>query len=139
MYIYIYIYMFVCVLSLSNCLLCRFTRVQRLSCCLAILYLTMIANAMWYRTDGQTATQNALNIGPISISVHEIYTSVMSSLTIVPPTLLIVFIFTKSRQRPQTKKRTGQKDTPFGRFYYMILIKLRNSDQSRHMKSDRVR
>lgn len=25
----------------------RFTRVQRLSCCLALLFATMIANAMW--------------------------------------------------------------------------------------------
>ena len=29
----------------------NFTRAQRLTCCLTILFLTMIANAMWYRED----------------------------------------------------------------------------------------
>ncbi|ELT88583.1 hypothetical protein CAPTEDRAFT_89312, partial [Capitella teleta] len=34
----------------------RFTRVQRLSCCLALLFTTMIANAMWYRTEESVAS-----------------------------------------------------------------------------------
>ncbi len=28
----------------------RFTRVQRVSCCFALLYLSMLCSAMWYQT-----------------------------------------------------------------------------------------
>ena len=37
-----------------------FNRVQRLCCCLAILFLTMIANAVWYKTEEKTDTRFVL-------------------------------------------------------------------------------
>ena len=60
----------------------------------------MIANAMWFRTDSDVTAQNAFSFGPFSFSVHEVYTSFMSSLTIVPVSLAIVMMFTKSAPKP---------------------------------------
>ena len=84
--------------------LSTFTRVQRLSCCIAILYLSMIASAMWYKTDDVASTQNALIIGPISLTVHELYVSLMSSVTIIPVVLGITLLFSKSAPWPETKE-----------------------------------
>ena len=72
-----------------------FTRVQRLCCCVSILYLMMVTNAMWYGKGNATGNQAALVIGPISITVMQLYTSLMSSVIVVPPILLITTIFTK--------------------------------------------
>lgn len=73
-----------------------FTRAQRLSCCLAILFLTMVSNAMWYKTEEKRENVEALSIGPLTFTVHELYTSVMTSLTVVPAVLLITLFFAKS-------------------------------------------
>ena len=35
----------------------KFSRLQRLCCCLSILFLTMISNAMWYKTEDNTETR----------------------------------------------------------------------------------
>ena len=43
-----------------------FTRLQRLSVCLATLFLAMVCNAMWYNTGGAT-NQAAFSLGPISM------------------------------------------------------------------------
>ncbi len=49
----------------------RFTRVQRLSCCLCLLFTAMIANAMFYGTiDSSTAP--GFVIGPFSISFQQV-------------------------------------------------------------------
>jgi hypothetical protein len=77
----------------------NFTRIQRLSTCLAILFLGMVANAMWYNTGSDTPAQNAISIGPISFTVQEIYTSIMSSCILVPPILLITTLFVKAEPK----------------------------------------
>jgi hypothetical protein len=76
-----------------------FTRVQRLSSCLAILFLTMVSNAMWYGTGNEESSQVAFTIGPISLSIHQLYTSIMSSVIIVPPVLIITLLFSKSMEK----------------------------------------
>ncbi|KAI8500904.1 hypothetical protein Bbelb_209990 [Branchiostoma belcheri] len=45
-----------------------FTRVQRLSCCLCLLYCKMIASAMWFRTAGQVASPALFTIGPVDLT-----------------------------------------------------------------------
>lgn len=82
----------------------QFTRVQRLSCCLALLFLAMISNAMWYRTDEKRETTTTITLGPITFTFHELYVSVMSSLTIMPATIAIMFLFRNSRPKPKKKK-----------------------------------
>ena len=78
----------------------NFTRLQRLSVCLSLLFMTMIANAMWYRTDDANDTAESFQFGPISFTVHQLYTSVMSSLICVPPVLIITILFRKAKAKP---------------------------------------
>ena len=61
----------------------------------------MVSNAMWFGTGSSENNQTALVIGPISVTVHQLYTSVMSSLIIVPPVLIITFLFAKTQNSDQ--------------------------------------
>ena len=96
----------------------RFSRLQRLCCCLSILFLTMVSNAMWYRippeetdgTQGEDAedknsdADDGIQIGPIRITVQELYTSIMSSLIVVPPVMIITLLFSRAATKPEKNK-----------------------------------
>ena len=55
-----------------------FTRVQRISCCMSLLFLTMITNAMWFKSDGEgesdTEKKNvvAMKVGPFSFTLQQV-------------------------------------------------------------------
>lgn len=58
-----------------------FTRVQRISCCMSLLFLTMITNAMWFKSDGEQAQAQdqqkqtvSMKIGPISFTLQQVRT-----------------------------------------------------------------
>ena len=68
----------------------RFTRVQRLSCCLTLIYCTMLTNAMFYEIGGSSDPSTTLKLGPFEFSPAQIGIGVMSSLVIFPVNLLIV-------------------------------------------------
>jgi len=49
----------------------RFSRVQRLSCCLCLLFTAMLANAMFYgQVDSSTAS--GFTVGPFSLSLEQV-------------------------------------------------------------------
>ena len=50
----------------------RFTRVQRVSCCMALLYLSMLVNAMWYQRVPDKPGTGALSFGPFSLSPEQV-------------------------------------------------------------------
>ena len=72
-----------------------FTRVQRASCCLSILFSTMIANAMFY-DDGKADTSPVFYLGPIKISMRQLMIGIQSSLIIFPINLGMTQLFRKS-------------------------------------------
>lgn len=74
-----------------------FTRVQRASCCLSILFSAMIANAMFYNTDGES--DGAIRVGPFKFSWRQIVVGMQSGLIVAPVNILIVFLFRSSRPR----------------------------------------
>ena len=74
-----------------------FTRVQRASCCLSVLFSAMIANAMFYNTGGESV--GAIQIGPFKFSWRQIVVGVQSGLIIAPVNILIVLLFKSSRPR----------------------------------------
>ena len=76
-----------------------FTRVQRLCCCMSILYLMMITNAMWFGRGNETGNQAAIVLGPFSITVMQVYVSLMSSVIVVPPIFIATTIFTRAAER----------------------------------------
>lgn len=69
-----------------------FTRVQRLTCCISLLFSTMVANAMFYEL-GSEQQSFQIQFGPININWTELMIGFQSSLVIVPVNLLIITIF----------------------------------------------
>ncbi|KAG1677778.1 Polycystic kidney disease protein 1-like 2 [Nymphon striatum] len=76
----------------------RFTRAQRLSSCMALLYLSMLVNIMWYGSTPSKPT-SGLKVGPFSLSPAEIGVGVMSNIIVFVPSLIIITLFRKSRPR----------------------------------------
>ena len=93
-----------------------FTRVQRRSCCVALMYTAMIANAMWYDT-GSDVKSNILKIGPFTLTVHEVYTGIMSIITVLPSNLLIIFIFRNAKRPVGQEKGTFRGRLPHWALY----------------------
>ena len=77
----------------------RFTRMQRVSCCFALLFLSMMVNAMWYERVPSQPTAGSIKLGPLSLSPEQIAVGVISNIIVFVPSLLIVFLFRKSRPR----------------------------------------
>ena len=67
----------------------------------------MVMNAMWYKTDEGGSGSSVVHIGPISFSMHELYTGTVSSLIIVPPVILMTTLFVKSLP-PKKEMETGR-------------------------------
>ena len=70
----------------------HFTRLQRLSCCLALLMTTMLTSIMFYGIPDDPADQT-MDFGTFRVSVREIIIGIQSSLIAFPINLLIVQIF----------------------------------------------
>ena len=68
-----------------------FTRCQRLTCCLSILFSAMLVNAMFYRSDGDHSDSFA--VGPVVLSWTQIKIGIQSGLIAVPVNVLVVAIF----------------------------------------------
>ena len=83
-----------------------FTRVQRASCCLSVLFSAMIANAMFYNTSGES--DGVIQIGPFKFSWKQIVVGVQSGLIVAPVNILIVLLFKSSR--PRKKKADKYED-----------------------------
>ena len=86
----------------------RFTRVQRVSACMALLYLSMLVNAMWYGLVPQQPSTGSISFGPFSLSPEQIGVGVMANLIVFPPSFLIVLLFRKSRPRRLHENRVEQ-------------------------------
>ncbi|KAA3678286.1 polycystin 1L2, partial [Paragonimus westermani] len=50
----------------------RFTRVERVACCLTLLFLTMLTSGMFYRGEGAVKQPDLLSIGPFALSSSEV-------------------------------------------------------------------
>ncbi|XP_053257890.1 LOW QUALITY PROTEIN: polycystic kidney disease protein 1-like 3 [Podarcis raffonei] len=67
-----------------------FTRVQRLSCCLALLCCTFLINIMFWRKEAASRSPEA---GPFMVTWHELLVSVETAIFLMPVSLLISHIF----------------------------------------------
>ncbi|XP_071550540.1 polycystin-1-like [Panulirus ornatus] len=86
----------------------RFTRCQRVASCFALLFLSMLVNAMWYERVPEQPGSSGLQFGPFSLSPEQIGVGVVSNLIVFPPSFLIVLLFRKSRPRNLRKSRIEQ-------------------------------
>nr|KAG5709464.1 hypothetical protein BaRGS_023146 [Batillaria attramentaria] len=86
----------------------RFTAVQRVTCCLCLLYTSMLANAMFYRTDGNTNTGGGFTIGPFSLTPEQVFIGVVSNLIVFPVNFIVITLFRKSRPRRMRPSRVDE-------------------------------
>ena len=83
-----------------------FTRLQRLSCCLSLLFSFMVATAMFYGSGPQPGdTSGSVQMGPIKINMRMLIIGIESALVVVPVNILIVALFRNSK----AKERSSQK------------------------------
>ena len=88
----------------------NFTTTQRLSCCLALLYCTMLANAMFYELD-ESDPSITFSLGPIRLSPRQVYIGIISSLIIFPLNIFIVGLFRNVEPKISNKKIVKVKQT----------------------------
>ncbi|KAI8515539.1 hypothetical protein Bbelb_063520 [Branchiostoma belcheri] len=83
-----------------------FTRVQRLSCCMTLLYSTMVTNIMFFGRGDDFDPPEPLRIAGVEIdppiSLPQLMIGIQSAAIILPVNLLIVFFFRNSGKRPKT-------------------------------------
>ncbi|XP_062611467.1 uncharacterized protein LOC134273293 [Saccostrea cucullata] len=81
----------------------NFTRVQRLTCCLTLLFTTMVVSLAWYQTD-TNSSPTQVKLGPVSFSLTGVYIGVVSGIMTFPINFIIVLIFRYSKPKPEKKK-----------------------------------
>ncbi|XP_019635021.1 PREDICTED: uncharacterized protein LOC109478011 [Branchiostoma belcheri] len=90
-----------------------FTRVQRLSCCLTLLYSTMVTNIMFFGRGDDFDPPEPLRIAGLEIdppiSLPQLMIGIQSAVIILPVNLLIVFLFRNSGSR--APKKSSSKET----------------------------
>ena len=69
----------------------QFTRCQRLSCCMSIIFGAMVTGAMFYRFGSKST--DVFHIGPLKMSWAEIKIGIQSGLVAIPVNFLTVTIF----------------------------------------------
>ncbi|XP_078703701.1 polycystin-1-like protein 2 [Branchiostoma floridae x Branchiostoma belcheri] len=89
-----------------------FTRVQRLSCCLTLLYSTMVTNIMFFGRGDDFDPPQPLKIAGLEInlpiSLPQLMIGLQSAAIILPVNFLVVFLFRNSGKQT-TKKTDGKK------------------------------
>ncbi|KAK3103729.1 hypothetical protein FSP39_021426, partial [Pinctada imbricata] len=82
----------------------NFTRVQRLSCIIALLFLTMISNAMFFRSPDAKVVPDQVRIGMLRFSTSTVFVSVIGILISTFPVLLVTLIFRNTRTKHVDKR-----------------------------------
>ena len=82
-----------------------FTRVRRLSACLALIFLVMLTNAMFFGAGDDPRSRKVVWLGNFKINFTGIIIGIQSSIIIIPPSIAIVEIF----RRLGPKKEKAQK------------------------------
>jgi hypothetical protein len=91
----------------------RFTRIQRASCCLAVVYCIMLCNTIFYLTGSDSDPSSTIQAGPLRFSSHQVYIGIASCMIILPANLIIVGIFRSVRDKRQgTDKKDKSNEAP---------------------------
>ncbi|XP_022779915.1 polycystic kidney disease protein 1-like 2 isoform X2 [Stylophora pistillata] len=90
----------------------RFTRAQRLSCCLSLLLTTMLASAMFYeRETAMDDNQGSLRLGRFVVNFREFIIAVQSLMVVLPVNILTVALFTHTRSSNENKEMALQSNS----------------------------
>lgn len=99
-----------------------FTRTQRLSCCMSVLFSAMITNAMFY--DFGNKAQDTFQVGLLTMSWTQVKIGIQSALIALPVNVIVVAIFrnvkqkTEKNKEPELQGQNSRKGLP----YYFIYI-----------------
>lgn len=78
----------------------NFTRVQRISCILSLVLLTMLSNALFYKADVENVdTVHGFTVGPFTFTLQSLFISFVSCLIVLPANIAIDQLFRKSRPK----------------------------------------
>lgn len=81
-----------------------FGRLDRWTCCVVLLFMSMLMNILYYDVD-KTSNPNALKIGPFSLTPEQIGIGIICNLVVFPPSFLLIFIFRRARKRVSKTRR----------------------------------
>lgn len=86
-----------------------FTRVRRLSACLALIFLTMLTNAMFFGVGDAPGAKKIIYLGNVRINFTGIMIGVQSSIIVIPPSIIIVEILRRlaPKKVKEKKKQAG--------------------------------
>ena len=98
----------------------RFTRVQRLSCCLSVLLTSMFANAMFYKLEGKY--EQPIQVGPLKMSWRQVVTGIESALVVTPINIFTVFLFQKGAGKSSTNNDYCLKGTLISGIAWCLLF-----------------
>ena len=98
----------------------RFTRVQRLSCCLSVLLTSMFANAMFYKLEGKY--EQPIQFGPLKMSWRQVVTGIESALVVTPINIFIVILFQKGAEKSATNNDCCLKGTLISGIAWCLLF-----------------
>jgi len=77
-----------------------FSRLDRTLCAFCLLYMSMVMNLAYYTVSSAPVQPgSALVIGPLIITFQQIIIGVMCNLFVMPPTILLMMLFSKSKRR----------------------------------------
>lgn len=90
-----------------------FTRVQRVSCCLSLLCLTMLTNAMFYQIGDAKEASTMISFGSFEFDLRGFIIGIQASLIVFPVNLALVQIFRsvrpkKPKQQPDAEATDKQ-------------------------------
>ncbi|XP_061175577.1 uncharacterized protein LOC133184503 [Saccostrea echinata] len=77
----------------------HFTRIQRITCLLLFIMLTMIGNAVYFRPEDEYENPETVKLGPLQFSWQTVFISIMSTLISTPAVILVVTLFKKAKPR----------------------------------------
>ena len=76
----------------------NYTRLQRLSVVISVTFLTMVVNAMFYETEPPNVTR--FELGFFTVTSFQLWVSIMGSVIVLPPSIIMDQIFRKARPKP---------------------------------------
>ena len=86
-----------------------FTRVQRVSCCLCLIFLTMVANAMFFGASDKSP-KTMIRLGNAVFNVTGVMIGIQASLIVIPPSMLVIEIFRHLAPRKYINKKKNIED-----------------------------
>ena len=83
-----------------------FTRAQRIATVTCALFLTMICSAMFYKSSEEVERPSVIKLGPVNITMQELYVSCVTAAIVFPTTMFVTLVFRNSN----TKQKKDDKD-----------------------------